>query len=206
MASVEVEKLSEHLLKCPICLETYRIPKVLPCLHTFCQHCLQGLIESGEDFIVCPTCRCEVTIPKEGVSAMNTNFFINNMLDFLSVALSNSKPLFCTNCEEQNCATSRCIECMEFLCVQCVAAHRRTRLTKEHEVITLNDLQGQEGQDKLLTHRPLFCSTHEREVLKYFCETCDEPLCRECLIVVHREHSYGYLKDVDKRHRSEVKA
>lgn len=92
---------------------------------------------------------------------------------------------------------------MEFLCSQCVAAHRRTRLTKEHEVIALNDLQAQkEVQEKL--HRPLLCAVHEREVLKYFCETCDEPVCRECLIIEHREHHYGYLKDVDKKHRSEV--
>ena len=204
MASVEVEKLSEHLLKCPVCLETYKTPKVLPCLHTFCQQCLSGLLEDGSDVIACPTCRCETTVPAAGVSALSTNFFINNMLDFLSVAMSNTRPLYCTNCEEQNAATSRCIECMEFLCSHCVAAHRRTRLTKEHEVICLNELQGQEAQEKLLTHRPLYCSTHDREVLKYFCETCDEPLCRECLIVIHREHRYGYLKDVDKRHRSEV--
>ncbi|EDO47715.1 predicted protein [Nematostella vectensis] len=203
MASVEVDKLSEHLLKCPICLETYRTPKVLPCLHTFCQHCLKGMIQSGENIIVCPTCRCEVCVPKEGVSALSTNFFINNMLDFLSVALSNSKPIFCTNCEDRNTASSRCIECMEFLCEQCVAAHKRTKLTKEHEILALNELQGQpEVQDKL--HRPLVCSVHDNEVLKYFCETCDEPVCRECLIIDHREHRYGYLKDVDKKHRSEV--
>ncbi|CAH3106182.1 hypothetical protein pdam_00005620 [Pocillopora damicornis] len=203
MASVEVEKLSEHLLKCPICLETYTMPKVLPCLHTFCQHCLHGLINSGENTIICPTCRCEVSVPKEGVGALSTNFFINNMLDFLSVAKSNSNPVVCSNCDEQNRATSRCIECMEFLCSQCVAAHRRTRMTKEHEVIALGELQSQkEVQEKL--HRPLLCTVHERDVLKYFCETCDEPVCRECLIIDHREHHYGYLKDVDKKHRSEV--
>lgn len=76
-------------------------------------------------------------------------------------------------------------------------------MTKEHEVIALGDLQTQkEVQEKL--HRPLMCTVHERDVLKYFCETCDEPVCRECLIIDHREHHYGYLKDVDKRHRSEV--
>lgn len=202
MASVEVEKLSEHLLKCPICLETYRTPKVLPCLHTFCLHCLKELSNPEERLIICPTCRCEVAIPKEGVASLSSNFFINNMLDFLYVAQSSSKPVFCTNCEDRNEATSRCIECMEFLCQQCVAAHYRTKLTKDHEVLALEELHGQEIQEKM--HRPLLCSFHDKDVLKYFCETCDEPVCRECLIIDHREHRYGYLKDVDKKHRSEV--
>ena len=143
MASVEVEKLSEHLLKCPICFGTYRNPKVLPCLHSFCEHCLQRLLE-GENVLVCPTCRFEVSVPVEGVGALSTNFFINNMLDFISVQTSSTKPICCTNCEERNHACSRCIECMEFLCLQCVDAHRRTRLTKDHEVISLDELQGQE--------------------------------------------------------------
>ncbi|XP_020903826.1 E3 ubiquitin-protein ligase TRIM71 [Exaiptasia diaphana] len=204
MASVEVEKLSEHLLKCQICLETYKSPKVLPCLHTFCLQCLIKLCRPEERIIICPTCRCESQIPKDGVTAFSSNFFINNMLDFLYVAQSSSKPVSCTNCEDKNTATSRCIECMEFLCQACVAAHHRTKLTKDHEVLALEELHGlkQEVQEKM--HRPLLCGVHDTDILKYFCETCDEPVCRECLIIDHREHRYGYLKDVDKKHRSEV--
>lgn len=204
MASVEVEKLSEHLLKCQICLETYKSPKVLPCLHTFCLQCLTKLCRPEERIIICPTCRCESQIPKDGVAAFSSNFFINNMLDFLYVAQSSSKPVSCTNCDDRNTATSRCIECMEFLCQACVAAHHRTKLTKDHEVLALEELHGlkQEVQEKM--HRPLLCGVHDTDILKYFCETCDEPVCRECLIIDHREHRYGYLKDVDKKHRSEV--
>jgi hypothetical protein len=40
--------------------------------------------------------------------------------------------------------------------------------------------------------------------LKYYCETCDDPVCRECLIMEHREHAYGYLKDVNNKQRQEV--
>ncbi|XP_033761117.1 tripartite motif-containing protein 2-like [Pecten maximus] len=31
---------------CSICLQTFTSPKFLPCLHTFCEHCLQGWIEA----------------------------------------------------------------------------------------------------------------------------------------------------------------
>jgi len=39
------------------------------------------------------------------------------------------------------------------------------------------------------------CKEHEGEVLKLFCETCDEAICRDCTIVKHREHKYAFVKD-----------
>ena len=29
------------------------------------------------------------------------------------------------------------------------------------------------------------CSKHQEEVLKFYCETCEEPVCRDCLVVEH---------------------
>ena len=45
MGSVPVNKISDHYeLTCGICKETYKNPKVLPCLHSFCQNCLDSSI------------------------------------------------------------------------------------------------------------------------------------------------------------------
>ena len=202
MASVNVSQLSEHLLKCPICLETFHTPKILPCLHSFCQKCLQSISKEGENVIICPTCRAETQIPCGGVQELSTNFFINNMLDFITVQSYTSHPIDCTNCEDRSVAIARCGDCVEFLCEQCLSAHKRTKLTKDHEVMRLKDLQSSDVQDKM--HRPLYCVHHDGEILKYYCETCDDPVCRECLIMEHREHAYGYLKDVNSQQRNEV--
>lgn len=45
-------------LKCAICLEQYKEPKVLPCLHSFCKTCLEGrLPKEGLSWRVdCPSC------------------------------------------------------------------------------------------------------------------------------------------------------
>lgn len=45
MGSVPVNKITDHYqLTCGICSETYKNPKVLPCLHSFCQNCLDSNI------------------------------------------------------------------------------------------------------------------------------------------------------------------
>lgn len=38
----------------------------------------------------------------------------------------------CSSCDEGNAASSRCLDCQEHLCDNCVRAHQRVRLTKDH--------------------------------------------------------------------------
>ena len=48
-------------LTCTVCLELFTEPKVLPCCHTFCKKCLEGILEKAEEKekLVCPQCRAE---------------------------------------------------------------------------------------------------------------------------------------------------
>lgn len=41
----------------------------------------------------------------------------------------------CRNCDEGSTATSMCRQCNEYLCEECVGAHNRVRLTKEHTIV-----------------------------------------------------------------------
>ena len=46
-------------LECPVCMDTFVVPRLLSCMHTFCEECLRGLLkdEWGVQTIKCPSCR-----------------------------------------------------------------------------------------------------------------------------------------------------
>ena len=188
MATVQEDKYSPLSLECRICNNTYSSPKILECLHSFCQKCLQShdIVGAGTNSLVCPLCRKLTPIPENGVQQLPNNFLINNAVDQLSVKTSKESSLNCTNCEDNSEADARCLECAEFLCLNCVSAHRRIRLTKDHRILTLDSLQA----DKQNFHRPSFCGQHEDEQYMFYCVQCDRLICRECTILEHRGHKY----------------
>ncbi|KAK3736502.1 hypothetical protein QZH41_000874 [Actinostola sp. cb2023] len=48
------------------------------------------------------------------------------------------------------------------------------------------------------------CPDHKNEILKYFCQTCGEPICLDCTMVDHRKHRYSYLRDVYHKQQHNV--
>ncbi|XP_077379760.1 tripartite motif-containing protein 2 isoform X2 [Festucalex cinctus] len=78
-----VRQIDKQFLICGICLERYHNPKVLPCLHTFCERCLQNYIPAHSLTLSCPVCRQTSILPEKGVAALQNNFFITNLMDVL---------------------------------------------------------------------------------------------------------------------------
>ena len=63
MASKAVDL--EKQVECPICLEQFKEPKVLSCLHSYCKSCLQKYVTKTSDKqhkITCPECRQETQV------------------------------------------------------------------------------------------------------------------------------------------------
>ncbi|WAR17639.1 TRIM3-like protein, partial [Mya arenaria] len=61
----------EEIITCSICMEIFNLPCVLPCQHTFCEHCLSSFIKdktdrkkSNKKIVSCPLCRA-VTVIKQ---------------------------------------------------------------------------------------------------------------------------------------------
>ena len=192
-----LEQLNEQLL-CPVCLEKFTEPKLLDCHHTFCTNCLLRIVNNCESVCVtCPTCRAETQIPERGVENFATNFFVNNMLGYLSLdggqLEKNRAERKCEACDEPefaDVATSRCVDCAKVLCGACVADHKRGRSTLDHRVVALLGVDADCEKQELDRYSISFCKTHTRNVIKYYCMTCDTTVCRVCTILEHREHRY----------------
>lgn len=119
----------------------------------------------------------------------------------MDLATIDIETLMCMSCKSKEKAISRCNDCANFLCASCDNAHRSMRCFEEHQVIVL-----EANTESVTIHKPLYCSVHATENLKYFCYSCETPVCNECLIVDHKgtEHRYEIISEAEKHMRTEV--
>ncbi|CAH1257092.1 TRIM56 [Branchiostoma lanceolatum] len=210
MAASLLKEISNDFLECQICLQSFRTPKILPCLHTFCKECLAEYTKAHSvdgDQIECPTCRSKSPLPGGTVDGLKDNFFVENLKDTVNLHRtlhSEDHDIVCSNpyCDSKGLATSRCLNCDELLCGECVAAHLRIKVTRDHTVLGLDELRGEGQALSLRQGEGHTCGEHPDEVIKFYCETCQVPMCRDCALLKHREHSFTHLKD----HSSSVRA
>ena len=95
----------EEQLTCPVCLDLYTNPKILPCHHSLCQECLEGLPQEREArgdtyYLSCPTCCQHTEVPREGVGAFPVAFTLNNLKEItqsLKKKASDSQQVTCDN-------------------------------------------------------------------------------------------------------------
>ena len=75
------DKELDDMTECSICTEVFTDPRVLPCIHTFCLKCLLNYGEDGQpgDRMPCPLCRKEFTVPDNGLSGIQKNFFMEKL-------------------------------------------------------------------------------------------------------------------------------
>lgn len=193
---------------CMICKGRLNSPRVLSCLHVFCESCLDKLLidEAGDSkkadcIIECPTCNQTTKVGAKGASSLICDYVFTNILD-----LSTIEPgmLACTSCKSKENAISRCNDCANFLCAGCDNAHKYMRCFENHEVVKLDDLQ--KSSEKVAIHKPLFCNVHTSENLKYYCFNCHIPVCNDCLIADHKgsEHHYDILTNAEKIVRADI--
>ncbi|XP_066271110.1 tripartite motif-containing protein 2-like [Branchiostoma lanceolatum] len=212
MASNAMSEITEEFLVCQVCLEDFKQPKMLPCLHTFCQPCLERLLATEPvGKLDCPTCRQDVPLPQNGVQGLKSNYLVGKLHNILQKqpkgkGLTSQPPenaVTCTACEAGDSAQFYCVECTDYLCQTCNDAHSRLRATRSHNVRTVAELKSGGLPIKLQARKTSKCVAHN-ELHKFYCDTCHWVICLHCVVTAHKDHQYVEVEKVAERERAEL--
>ena len=178
-------------VSCSVCMCTFTDPKQLPCLHSFCLNCLNGIQRTSgvHGKITCPECKRQFEVPGSGnPSELPTNVRINSLLDVLAIKECSTANVKCGNCDKRSAQTLYCFQCCSFWCEECILGHNIIRTNKEHKTLALKHFQDQDFEAVL--KRPAFCQKkhHEKEELKFFCKSCKVAICNTCAVTLHEGH------------------
>ena len=208
---MDIKTLLDNLheeVSCSVCMCKYTDPKQLPCLHSFCLHCLSGIqrTSASRDKIACPECRQEFRAPGNGnLNALPTNFRINSLLDVLAIKECNTTGVKCGNCDETSEQCLYCFQCFAFWCDKCISLHNGIKAFREHYALALKDFQDQDFENIL--KRPAFCQErhHEKEELKFFCTDCEVAICNSCVATIHDGHAKMVLEGAANERKLQLK-
>ena len=208
MASSEVLHKLEEQLTCPICLEQYTNPKFLPCFHSFCSKCLGSVpleLQQGSYTLPCPTCRSPCQLSQQGVQALPSSFTINNLSEVYNLIkkVSGNRHASCDKCN--SCDADRyCKQCAKFLCQPCLLVHNEWMT--DHETLGLDEVVNTAYQLPQAKPEAISNCTQHSELLKVYCETCEELICHLCTVKKHRDHDYDVVGDAFAKHKHKIES
>ena len=193
---MDIQTLLNNLheeLSCSVCMSKYTDPKQLPCLHSFCLHCLNGIQRTSgrrDKLRARSVYRQEFNVPDNGnLAALPTNFRINSLLDVLAIQECNTTGVKCGNCDERTRQSHYCFQCYAFWCEECIGLHNRIKANKDHYSLALEEFREQDFENIL--KRPSFCGIpgHGKKEMEFFCKICEVAICNACALLDHEGHA-----------------
>ena len=191
-----LQKIQDQVT-CGICLQPYKQPKLLKCFHVFCEQCLQYLVrwEQEGESLLCPQCRQVTSLPEDGVPGLQGAFYIHYLFDIQDALqkVSSTDQLMCSTCFKRE-AIHFCRTC-RFVCEICEEQHLYRDTLRAHEIIDFSTMSTEGNALIPSTKKALFCSRHQEVKADLYCEMCNELICRDCTVHVHRDHQYDLVPE-----------
>ena len=197
--------LPTHIM-CQLCSKPYKEPRILPCLHSFCGQCLHKVIErsGAKHNLECPTCQRSITILEGEVNAMPQNVSLRfevEAAEYMS-KIGRHGEKSCDACIDGSShpAVVFCCTCHELLCSYCHEYHKRSRKLSNHTILGLQNVSLKLLPSFAMKPIEHLCSQphHEKEELNFYCETCQLLTCKECTLVLHKNHMVAEMWNIAK--------
>jgi len=187
----------DDMTECSICTEVFTDPRVLPCIHTFCLKCLLNYGTDGHpgDSMPCPLCRKGFTIPDDGLSGMQKNFFMEKLLHVRKLSAGQeSQHIPCDVCSSDEASASEtvkrastsCVQCQQNYCEQCNLHHGKNKSCSSHTSV---DIGRGTKPGEMLKLSVNMCEQHKDKQIEVFCGDCKVAVCVMCVITSHKTHN-----------------
>ncbi|OWF51214.1 uncharacterized protein LOC110449478 [Mizuhopecten yessoensis] len=95
----------------------------------------------------------------------------------------------CEMCESEEEVKWYCIDCQERLCEKCRAHHLKNKKLQNDNIVSIRDAR--ENVEVINQNDHNTCVRHGDKQLDFFCETCDDTICQDCLSENHRSHEWN---------------
>ncbi|XP_061164133.1 protein PML-like [Saccostrea echinata] len=185
------DEVGENLVICKLCDKELTTPKHFPCLHTFCEGCLNIHAKAAKESdpsaqIRCPTCSVPVpesteVDPEKIVARLPSNYLLLAHVMKRQLKTKRCKP--CQRRTKTSTAKSWCADCAEALCDDCVENHASIQSSNRHPVIPITDAEN----NPFTMQKKVYCVDHPREQVTKFCMEHQTACCGRCKTGTHSQ-------------------
>lgn len=104
-----------------------------------------------------------------------------------SPGTSSSISITCFRCEER-APTTRCLECNDLFCYDCCHSITSDCQLRDHTLLPMQQISpiGVKPSSSV-NDKEFQCDMHP-EPIKYYCESCTQLICQECILWMHKDH------------------
>lgn len=182
---METDTVELNPTECPICHETYKVPKILPCAHLLCRDCLVTWMKTNSNaqcLVCCSAIRnildTEPTSCEEYADSLTTDHSMTSVIE--SANMFNQQRVCYVHTDLT--AAFICLQCGVMLCAICEEVHRKLPMSASHRIEELATLT----LEILANSRQVPCMTHSDKPTELFCPTHNIPICNICASTKHR--------------------
>ena len=107
----------------------------------------------------------------------------------------NNKCEPCLYVHQHNEAHGFCVQCQEYLCKTCYDCHRKTKISRSHQILQMDELDKEGTKGQSYNECTEQCPIHQTEIIAFYCPTHNKLGCTDCMTIGHRACKIEYIPE-----------